>query len=94
MEDELGEGLIATLDHLAKTYVIASVFYTIFLVANWPFMTIARLIVFILSFGTVKPNYKESFNNSFVVMLATVIFLFTFGYLHIIYGAKLYGNLS
>ena len=73
------EGFLDSLEELASQFIIVLFIYLfiywIFLVVSWPFITAARLIVFILSFGKVKPSYRESFDNSFIAMFAMFLFI-------------------
>ena len=94
MSDEIAEGALATLEELAKTSVVASVIWYLFLVVSWPFVSISRLAFLALTFGKVRPDYRESLDHPGIMALALLIFVPTLFYLHLVVGARLYGNLS
>lgn len=93
MEDT-GSGLVSTLESLAKTFVVAWVVWVLFQVMAWPFIMVSRLVLYIVSFGAIKPSYRQSLEHQGVVGLAFLIFVPILFYVHITYGAKLYGNQS
>jgi len=94
MDEEISEGVLAALESFAKSSVVGLVLLTAFTILAWPFINFARLIVLILTLGMVRPNYRKSLDNGFIVMIAMLTFLFIVFYLHLVYGAKIYGNES
>lgn len=93
MEDT-GSGLVSTLEFLAQTFVVAWVVWVLFQIMAWPFIMVSRIVLYIVSFGAIKPSYRQSLEHQGVVGLAFLIFVPILFYVHIIYGAKLYGNQS
>jgi len=94
MYDEGGSGFVSTLESLAKAFIVGAVLWWIFLIVAWPFINVSRLVCYIFTFGHVAPTYRQSLEHNGIVMVAFLIFLPSFFYLHIVYGAKLYGNQS
>jgi len=92
--EETGSGLVSTLESLAQAFVVASVIWVLFLIVAWPFINVSRLILYVASFGFIKPTYRQSLEHQGVVVLAFLIFVPLLFYAHIVYGAKLYGNQS
>ena len=91
---DTGSGFVSTLESLAQSFVVASVLWMMFLVVAWPFITVSRLVFFVGSFGSVKPTYRQSLEHQGIVGLAFLIFVPLLFYVHIVHGARLYGNQS
>ena len=87
-------GFLDTFESLAQTFVVAAILWWLFLLVAWPFIAISRIIFFIFSFGHIRPKYREALKHQGIVWLAFIIFLPGFFYLHIVYGAEIYGNRS
>lgn len=94
MYDDIGDGFISTFESLAKTFVVAAVLWWLFLIVAWPFISVARVVLFIISFGHISPSYRQSLEHQGVVGVALLLFLPTVFYVHIVYGAHWYGNQS
>lgn len=94
MYDEGIGGFVSAFESLAKTFVVATVLWFIFLVVAWPFINVSRLLCYLFSFGRVAPTYRQSLEHSGIVTVAYAIFIPIFLYIHIVYGARLYGNES
>ena len=93
-ENGMVEGLLATLEELAKMFVVARVILWLFIIFAWPFVSISRIIFFVHSLGYVRPSYRKSLEHQGIVLLALIIFISALFYAHLVYGARLYGNLS
>jgi hypothetical protein len=93
MQDS-SSGLVSTLESLAQAFVVASVLWILFLLVAWPFIAVSRLVFYAVSLGAIKPTYRQSLEHQGIVGLAFLIFVPLLFYLHIVYGAKLYGNQS
>jgi|TARA_R100001591_G_scaffold70098_1_gene78719 hypothetical protein len=91
---DTGSGFVSTLESLAQSFVVASVLWMMFLVVAWPFVTVSRLVFYIGSFGSVKPTYRQALEHQGIVGLAFLIFVPLLFYVHIVHGARLYGNQS
>jgi hypothetical protein len=94
MSEELAEGVFAALEELAKTFVLAAVVWWLFLVLAWPFISVSRLVFFALSFGRIRPGYRESLDHQGITLLALLLFLPSLFLFHLVIGARLYGNLA
>jgi len=94
MFDETGEGFVSAFESLAKTFVVAAVLWWLFLILAWPFINVSRFVCFCFSLGHVAPTYRQSLEHQGILIVAFLIFLPAFFYLHLVYGATLYGNLS
>jgi hypothetical protein len=93
MQDS-GSGFVGTLESLAQAFVVASVLWILFLIVAWPFINVSRLVFYVVSCGAIKPTYRQSLEHQGIVGLAYLIFMPLLFYLHIVYGAGLYGNQS
>lgn len=91
MVDDIEDGLIESIETLAKNYIVARVIWWILLILLWPFVSLSRIIFFVFSFGKIRPDYRESLEHTGIVMLALIILMPTLFYVHIVYGAGLYG---
>jgi len=99
MHDDLhevaGSGLLATLEKLAKTYIIAAVLWWLFLILSWPFVACARLVLFLITLGRVRLNHRQAMEHQGIQTVAFfLLFLPVLFYVHIVYGAHWYGNKS
>ncbi|CCG97241.1 hypothetical protein MARHY3787 [Marinobacter nauticus ATCC 49840] len=54
----------------------------------------SRLVFYVVSLGAIKPTYRQSLEHQGIVGLAILIFVPLLFYVHIVYGARLYGNQS
>jgi len=91
---DTGSGFVSTLESLAQAFVVASVLWILFLIVAWPFITVSRLVFYVASLGAIKPTYRQSLEHQGIVGLAFLIFMLLLFYVHIVYGARLYGNQS
>jgi hypothetical protein len=87
-------GFVSTLESLAQAFVVASVLWILFLIVAWPFIQASRLVFYVVSLGAIKPTYRQSLEHQGIVGLAILIFVPLLFYVHIVYGARLYGNQS
>ena len=69
-----GDGFLSFMESLAETYVIAQVFIWIFHFFAWPFISIARAIVFVLSFGKIRPSYRQAYNQPIIYTIGVLLF--------------------
>jgi len=69
------ESFLDSIEELASQFIIVLVFYRVFLIVSWPFITVARLLVFIISFGKVKPSYRASFSHPIISFIALILFM-------------------
>ena len=91
---DTGSGFVSTLESLAQAFVVASVLWILFLIMAWPFIAVSRLVFYVASLGSIKPNYRQSLEHQGIIGLAFLIFVPLLFYVHIVYGARLYGNQS
>ena len=91
---DTGSGFVSTLESLAQTFVVASVLWMLFLIVAWPFITVSGLVFYVASLGAIKPTYRQSLEHQGIIGLAFLIFVPLLFYVHVVYGARLYGNQS
>jgi len=89
-----GTGFVSTLESRAQAYTVAWVGWILFLIVAWPFILVSRLILYVGSCGKINMTYRQSLEHQGVVVLAYMIFVPLLFYVHIVYGARIYGNHS
>lgn len=94
MDDDIFDVVFSAMEEFAKAYIIGMVIWWIFLVLSWPFLIISRLLILVFSLGNIRLSHKQALKNDKAMFLAFLIFIPVFFYGHIVYGAKLYSNLS
>lgn len=94
MDDEFASELVGFLESLAKTFVIAQIVLWIFQVVSWPFVVAVRILVFVATLGFCRLSHERAMHSDIVLFLALILFISLAMYLHIVYGAKIYGNES
>ena len=81
---DTGSGFVSTLESLAQAFVVASVLWILFLIVAWPFITVSRVVIYLASFGTINPTYRQSLEHQGIVGLAFLIFVPLLFYVHIV----------